>query len=41
MSLGLLLLLTALVIFNIFLFCGGGSFPVSTEDEQDRDSYGA
>ena len=36
MSLGLLSLLTALVIFNVFLFCGGGSFPLLAElDEQD------
>lgn len=36
MSLELFFLLFALVIFNIFLFCGGGSFPTLTETDQDN-----
>ncbi len=36
MSLGLFFLLSALLGFNVLLFCGGGRFVVPTEDDDGR-----
>ena len=41
MPLELSLLLMAAVMLNVFLFCGGGSFPVPAElDEEVDDAHG-
>lgn len=41
MPLELSLLLAAALMLNVFLFCSGGSFPVSTEfDEEVDDAHG-